>query len=78
MAAAVQNGASLVKSASVSSLGHLCKQYRAQPFTARLPTLHADKPSDGLGPDPTPNSLDANTCEHPRFVSLHALFPPCM
>ncbi|BDA42678.1 probable AP2-like ethylene-responsive transcription factor PLT2 at N-terminal half [Coccomyxa sp. Obi] len=57
----LQNGASLVKSASVSSLGHLCTQYRAQPFTARLPTLHADKPSDGLGPDPTPNSLDANT-----------------
>ncbi|KAK9909362.1 hypothetical protein WJX75_001049 [Coccomyxa subellipsoidea] len=57
----LQNGASLVKSASVSSLGHLCKQYRAQPFTATLPTLHADKPADGMGADPSSNQLDANS-----------------
>ncbi len=57
----MQSGANLVKSASVSNLGGLCKHYSGQPFTAQLPTL--SKASDGLGPLQSPGGMDANSCE---------------
>ena len=57
---AVQSGANLVKSASVSNLGGLCKHYSGQPFTAQLPTL--SKASDRLGPSASPSPLDGNAC----------------
>ncbi len=57
---AVQSGANLVKSASVSNLGGLCKHYSGQPFTAQLPTLA--KAPDGLGPSPSPGPMDGNSC----------------
>ena len=64
---AVQSGANLVKSASVSNLGGLCKHYHGQPFTAQLPTL--SKASDGLGPSQSPGGLDASSCESPLTLS---------
>ena len=59
---AVQSGANLVKSASVSNLGGLCKHYSGQPFTAQLPTL--SKAADGLGPSRSPGPLDADSSAH--------------
>ena len=59
---AVQSGANLVKSASVSNLGGLCKHYSGQPFTAQLPTL--SKAADGLGPSRSPGTLDADSSAH--------------
>ena len=58
----MQSGANLVKSASVSNLGGLCKHYSGQPFTAQLPTL--SKAADGLGPSRLPGPLDANSSAH--------------
>ena len=63
--AAVQSGANLVKSASVSNLGGLCKHYSGQPFTAQLPTL--SKAADGLGPSRSPGPLDADSSAHIPF-----------
>ena len=58
----MQSGANLVKSASVSNLGGLCKHYSGQPFTAQLPTL--SKAADGLGPSRLPGPLDADSSAH--------------
>lgn len=67
--AAVQAGASLVKSASVSNLGHLVKAYTGQqPFASQLPTLHAAKAPDGLGGAPSPSPLGGNAGAPVRCV----------
>ena len=84
MVRAVQSGANLVKSASVSNLGGLCKHYSGLPFTAQLPTL--SKASDGLGPSQSPRALDANSCKRlslclclPLLIKgacFHMVLPP--
>ncbi len=72
MGCAVQAGASLVKSASGSNLGHLVQAYAGQPpFAPQLPTLHAAKEGadDGAAAAPSHAPLKpSSACARPNVL----------